>query len=609
MDIFKTLTRGLKLDKQPLISPAISAKNDAVPAPKAAAMSECLDFFAEKKDNVANAKVPEPSSTSASVPVPVASHSVTLPEGDNVSFRSDADLAAFRHAHSIKLSLYDTSSTSAATSGESAKMTTQLTSLQHPDQILPVPFFAGFTRKWKLDPRIIEQLRLVKEREVRENGVKAERAVAALLPGADNLVPLVETPTPVQMQGTPVILSGRDALIVSPTGSGKTLAFILGVLGRLAKANAKATTGNVRVLILSPTRELAEQITEQFIRFMPLEKTTHGDRKPLFKTTYLSKAILSTWQSQSENKKRASILVATPLRLVEAIRAGLVDLSATEMLILDEADRLLSDTFTAQIDELLHRGFPRLGAVQKILVSATLPSHAEAAALSILSAPYKVFCGRFAMARTEDSEALDTETGLSVPLIRQELIYCGQGGEEEGVGKLIALRQLISTGRFTPPMLIFVGSQERADRLVASLLQLPQQLRVAALHSGLSQSKRASLLEAFRSGQIWFLVTTDLLARGLDCPAITCVLNYDFPDSTATYIHRIGRAGRAGRAGQALTLYTAQDVGDLRIVVNAMKESGCELPQWMLAHYTKPKGPGKLRRRLRKAKKSKSTTQ
>ena len=587
MDIFKTLTRGSKFKSTPAKAPEV-AKASACTAGK---LPEALDFFADPQE------LPCKEEDEDLVGVEEAGKASKRP------FKNDDALKLFREKHNISLTLYETSAFSGGSAG-AQRATVPMASIRQPDQVLPARSFEELVARHDLDGRLVSHMSQVYARESAENAAKQAKATASLLTDVDGLlVPLVQEPTAVQMQGTPVILTGRDCMLVAPTGSGKTLAFILGSVGRLlaSKPDAKDAREGPLMVVLSPTKELAEQITTQFIRFMPQVTGKKDKLVPLFKVTNLGKSIFHAWASDPASRKRSPILVSTPQRIVEALKAGLLDMSAVRVMVLDEVDRLLAGSFTAQIDEILHAGLKeRMGAVQKILVSATMPSNVEEAALSILTAPYKVFCGQYARGSEDASEG---------PLIQQELIYCGQGGEEEGVGKVMALRQLITQGRITAPALIFAGSTERAERLTAALQQLPH-MRAGCLHSGVPGSRRAGLIDALRTGQLWFLVTTDVLARGLDCPAVSCVVNYDFPDSTATYIHRIGRTGRAGRRGNvAFTLYTAQDVNELRIVVNVMKQSGCAVPEWLATHFSKGKGPTRLQRKLRAAKKAKAEPQ
>lgn len=226
-------------------------------------------------------------------------------------------------------------------------------------------------------------------------------------------------------------------------------------------------------------------------------------------------------------------------------------------MILDEADKLLELGFLEQTDEI----FAACSNVklQKALFSATFPSSVETLANDFMKDPIRVVIGLKNAA---------TET------IKQKLLYVGQ---EEG--KLIAVRQLIQEG-FKPPVLIFVQSIERAKELFHELIY--DGINVDVIHSERTKAQRDSIILNLKQGKIWVLIATELMARGMDFKGVNLVINYDFPQSVQSYIHRIGRTGRAGRSGEAVTYYTKDDAPYLKSVVNVMKESGCEVPDWML---------------------------
>lgn len=167
------------------------------------------------------------------------------------------------------------------------------------------------------------------------------------------------------------------------------------------------------------------------------------------------------------------------------------------------------------------------------------------------------------------------EKNSASQLIQQKLKFVGN---EEG--KLLALRQIFEES-LKPPVLIFVQSKERAKELYKELAF--DDIKVDSIHADLTQAQRESAVEKFREGKTWVLIATDMIARGMDFKGVNCVINYDFPESSAVYIHRIGRCGRAGRAGEAISLYTEDDVPLLRNIANVMVASGCEVPSWILA--------------------------
>ncbi|RIB25898.1 P-loop containing nucleoside triphosphate hydrolase protein [Gigaspora rosea] len=352
-------------------------------------------------------------------------------------------------------------------------------------------------------------------------------------------------PTPIQMQAIPIILHGRDVMAMAPTGSGKTLAYILPILHDL---NSHKKIG-YRALIISPTRELAKQIYIEF------KKMCVGKK---FKICLLTKATAATQAQDPHLKQKFDILISTPLRLVHAISQDNIDLKNVQHLVLDEADKLLELGFLDQTDEI----FAACSNVklQKYLFSATLPSGVESLANNFMKDPIRIVVGLKNAA---------TET------IKQQLIYVGEEN-----GKLTAIRQMIQEGRLKPPVLIFVQSIERAKELFHELIY--DGINVDVIHAERTKAQRDSIVLNFRQGKIWVLIATELMARGIDFKGVNLVINYDFPQSIQSYIHRIGRTGRAGKSGEAITYYTKDDAPYLKSIVNVMKDSGCEVPNWML---------------------------
>jgi len=281
----------------------------------------------------------------------------------------------------------------------------------------------------------------------------------------------------------------------------------------------------------------------------------------------LNKATANALRDKAARKK-VDLIISTPLSLVSALEEGILDLDSIRHVILDEADRLLEEGFLKQIEELLAAcSHPDL---QKAVFSATLPAAVEAIANTFLRRPIRVIVG------LKDS-ATDT--------IEQQLLFCGSE-----IGKLQALRNLISEG-IQPPVLIFVQSIERATELFHELLY--DGLNVDVVHSDRSKQQREETVRRFRHGEVWVLVATELMARGMDFKGVNLVVNYDFPQTVQSYIHRIGRTGRAGRRGKAVTYFTREDAPYVKSVANVLKASGQQVPQYML---DLPK-PSKLKKR------------
>jgi ATP-dependent RNA helicase DDX52/ROK1 len=248
--------------------------------------------------------------------------------------------------------------------------------------------------------------------------------------------------------------------------------------------------------------------------------------------------------------------------------------------ILDEADTLLSAAFLKQTDLLL--SLCTSPSLQKSLFSATLPSSVETLSKSFLAPDYiRVIVG------AKDSSSED---------VSQKLKYVGT---EEG--KLLELRTMLKMGEVKPPTLLFVQSIERAKDLYNELVY--DGLRIDTVHSDLSRTQREGVISSFKRGEIWLLICTEVLSRGLDFKGVELVLNYDFPLSTESYIHRIGRTGRAGRKGRAVTFFTKEDAPNLRSILNIIKQSNPEaategnIPQYLL---NLPKVGRKEKRRLKR---------
>lgn len=349
-------------------------------------------------------------------------------------------------------------------------------------------------------------------------------------------------PTPIQRQAISALLSGRECFACAPTGSGKTLAFVLPILMKL-KAPSK---DGIRAVILCPTRELAKQITSEC-------KILARGRK--FRIRLMTKAL-----SRCADFKElpCDVLVSTPLRLDYVLSQSRIDLSPVEYLVLDESDKLFELGFVEQIDAVVNACTnPQ---ILRSLFSATLPDAVEELARSIMHDAVRIVVG-------EKNSASQT--------IKQKLLFVGS---EEG--KTLALRQIFQE-RLQPPVLLFVQSKERAKELYKELVF--EDVKVDCIHADLTQAQRERAVERFREGKTWVLIATDLLARGMDFKGVNYVINFDFPSTTASYIHRIGRSGRAGRLGEAVTFYTEDDVPFLRSVVNVIVASGCEVPSWMLS--------------------------
>ena len=385
-------------------------------------------------------------------------------------------------------------------------------------------------------------------------------------------------PTPIQMQAIPVMMEGRDIVAVAPTGSGKTAAFLIPLIGRILKRpisninasmrknnnddnNGNSKIATTKALVLTPTRELAVQIFRDF------ERLSFGKKfkaAALSSVKILSNKMVSNSGMQQSRAPQFDLLIATPLRLLTALNQELLSLKMLKCLILDEADRLFEDGFLQQIDEIINAcgtTAEEQKQLQRAMFSATMPEGIEELVKSVLIDPVRVQIG---------------QRGAATDTIEQKLIFVGR---EEG--KLVAMRQLIQEGGMTPPVIIFVQSRERAAALFKELVY--DGINVDVIHADRTKKQRDTIIKKFRIGETWVLIATDLMARGMDFKGVNCVINYDFPQSTVSYVHRIGRTGRAGRKGKAITFFTESDMKYLRSIANVMKISGCEdVPEWML---------------------------
>jgi ATP-dependent RNA helicase RhlE len=324
------------------------------------------------------------------------------------------------------------------------------------------------------------------------------------------------TPTPIQQQAIPRVLQGRDILATAQTGTGKTAAFVLPILERLTKG----PSGQVRALILAPTRELAEQIHQAIVDL--------GQR-----TRVRSVAVYGgvSKNGQVEALRRgAEIVVACPGRLLDVSGDRSIDLSRVEVLVLDEADRMCDMGFLPDIRRILKLVPARR---QTLFFSATMPEDIRELADSILTDPVTVQVGVIAPARTVSHALYPVSQGLKKDL-------------------LLATLEQTATGR----VLIFTRTKHRARNLARDLEKA--RYRVAALQGNMSQGARQKALDGFRDGKYDILVATDIAARGIDVSDISHVINFDMPDSVDAYTHRIGRTGRVDRTGEAFT-FVAQD--------------------------------------------------
>ena len=340
-------------------------------------------------------------------------------------------------------------------------------------------------------------------------------------------------PTPIQSAAIPAILKDHDVLGIAKTGSGKTAAFVLPILQQLEEAQISQHR-DPTVLVLVPTRELADQVTQVFREFLP--SLTAGVSCV---AVYGGVSI----NTQMQALRRVDVLVATPGRLLDLLDKNAVRLTCVQTLVLDEADKILSLGFQDEVDQLL-----RLLPVkrQNLLFSATLSEDVSAMQRLILNDPVVL--------------QID-EVGESLEQIHQEGYFVTE--ERKGV----LLRYLIKHEQLQQ-VLVFVSSHQKADNVAAKLLK--NKINACAIHSKMGQNVRRDALKKFKDGRVAVLVSTDLLARGIDIDCLSYVINYELPRSPKDYIHRIGRTGRAGASGAAISLITPGEVHHFNVIQKKM---------------------------------------
>ena len=348
------------------------------------------------------------------------------------------------------------------------------------------------------------------------------------------------TPTPIQQQAIPKVLAGRDLMGIAQTGTGKTAAFMLPILQRLIKGPMR----RVRVLIVTPTRELAEQIHDMSREFSQNIKVRNV-------SVYggVSKA------SQVARLQRgAEIVIACPGRLLDIAADGDIDLSRVEVLVLDEADRMMDMGFLPDIRRILKLLPPRR---QNLFFAATMPEDIRKLAGRILQDPVTVQIGEIAPAKTVSHVLYPVAANLKKSL-------------------LLAMLEQTPTGR----VLVFTRTKHRARNLARDLAKGGH--RAAALQGNMSQNARQRAIDGFRKGKYDILAATDVASRGIDVSEISHVINFDIPNTVDDYTHRIGRTGRARRTGEAFT-FAAQ--ADEKMVREIEKQLGTRIERRRLPGF------------------------
>jgi ATP-dependent RNA helicase RhlE len=333
------------------------------------------------------------------------------------------------------------------------------------------------------------------------------------------------TPTPIQEQAIPLILQQRDLLGCAQTGTGKTAAFAIPIL-QLLHTQKKHQPG-IKVLILTPTRELAIQIDESFAAYGRFTGITHtvifGGVSQLNQTNALRKGV--------------DVLIATPGRLLDLMSQGFIDLRHLQIFVLDEADRMLDMGFIHDVKKVI----VRLPAKrQTLFFSATMPPEIQKLASVLLTNPAKVEV---------------TPPSSTVDKIEQHLYYTNKPDKQHLLEYLLQNTEIVTA-------LVFTRTKHGADKVVKFLHR--SNIKAAAIHGNKSQNARQNALSDFKSGALRVLVATDIAARGIDIDQLTHVFNFDLPNVPETYVHRIGRTGRAGNTGISISFCDAEERTELR---------------------------------------------
>lgn len=353
--------------------------------------------------------------------------------------------------------------------------------------------------------------------------------------------------TPIQSLSIPNVLQRRNVVCIAPTGSGKTLAYLLPIVQMLLeKPDQKA-------LVVAPTFELSVQIYKVCLKLIGKQNPIGG-----LKIGHIQKL---------ESKiTDYDLIVTTPNKIIEILeKAGDKPELNYNHVVLDEADKYFELSFMDQLEKLLQ--LMKANERQYLLFSATYPQAIEKTISNIFLDRVEIVVG----GRVRVLNSID-----------QKLSYVST---EEG--KIIELENIVNNGELKIPCLMFVQSKERVREVYSILRKF--KIHADYLAGNLSLNQREKKLKDFEDGKIWVLITTDLLARGVDFPELKLVINFDFPTSIVTYIHRVGRTGRANRKGSAITFFTNEDKFALRRLADLLKSSGCNPPEWI---FKLPK-PGK----------------
>ncbi len=337
-----------------------------------------------------------------------------------------------------------------------------------------------------------------------------------------------KNPTPIQHKSIPAAIEGKDLIGIAQTGTGKTLAFAIPMVQRLAQTGGRG-------LVLVPTRELAIQVNESFLKIA----------QPFGMKTAVLIGGASMFHQIQDLKRKPRVIIATPGRLMDHMQQKKVNLSDVAVLVLDEADRMLDMGFEPQIKRIL-QGIPK--ERQTMLFSATMPSTIVGIARSYMKLPVSVEVA---------------PQGTVAEGVEQELFIVKKEMKTKLLAKVL--------GQYHGPVLLFTRTKVGAKKVVKAIKEMKH--TAAEIHSDRTLGQRKDALQGFKTGKYRVLVATDIAARGIDVIGIELVINFDLPDDAENYIHRIGRTGRAGKLGKAMTFATPDQGRDVKNIERLMKST------------------------------------
>lgn len=346
-----------------------------------------------------------------------------------------------------------------------------------------------------------------------------------------------DEPTPIQEQAIPKLLDGRDLIGIAQTGTGKTAAFMLPILNHLIKFRKARHIGHPRVLILSPTRELAMQTAENTGKYAKYSKLPFA----------CLIGGVSQFAQVKDVKKGAEIVIACPGRLIDLMTQGIIYLDQVECFVLDEADRMLDMGFLPDIKRIISK-LPC--ARQTMFFSATMSNAISKLAGELVKDPVQI--------------KINPEAP-TVEKINQRVMLVDKGAKDS------LLIHLLKTHPEWTKVMVFAKMRHGADRVCKKLRR--ENINCAAIHSDKTQGQRTRALAGFKSGETRVLVATDIASRGIDVPEVSCVINIDLPMEAESYVHRIGRTARAGESGIAISFVASEERGQLKAIERLIKKT------------------------------------